>query len=276
MLRISYYLILFFFIFIFRGASGDAVEEKSVTEGELITLNTGVTEILNNDMILWMFGPRENRITEIVNQKVNIYDNNRTFKDRLQMDNRTGTLTIRDIRTDHSGVYKLTIIKSNALHKKFNVTVFVDVNSVTLSWFREDSLLSSIRVSELNSSIPLHLKQEDLKNSYSCVASNPIRNQTKHLNISELCPCSENSYERAYITTLMVVVIVLVVLAVLMGGMFIYTRHKRIKRCESAPETGAKEDQSILYADTTFHPQNKTPEKTNGTEETIYSSVVIT
>ncbi|TRY87289.1 hypothetical protein DNTS_022261 [Danionella cerebrum] len=215
------YLRLVFFCVFLEGASGDAAEEKSVTEGELITLNTGVTEILNNDMILWMFGPEETRIAEIVNQKVNIYDNNGTFKDRLQMDSKTGTLTIRDIRTDHSGVYKLIIINSNALHKKFNVTVFaplpvpsvssrscsssggspgfscsllcsVDVNSVTLSWFRGDSLLSSIRVSELNSSIPLHLKQEDLKNSYSCVASNPAGSQTKHLNIRKLCPpCSD-------------------------------------------------------------------------------------
>ncbi|XP_067271125.1 CD48 antigen-like [Pseudorasbora parva] len=207
-------------------SDSDEVKSVSVTEGDSVTLNSDHVKVQTDDQILWMFGPQDTRIADIHSQNIKIYDSNTAFEKRLQMDSQTGSLTIRNIRSEHTGLYKLQIISRGTSYKRFNVNVYarlpvpvitrnssdcssssssgpssencslvcsaVNVSHVTLSWFKGNSLLSSISVSDLSISLslPLEVEYQD-KNTYSCVLNNPISKQNTHLyNISQLCqPC---------------------------------------------------------------------------------------
>ncbi|XP_026108477.1 hepatocyte cell adhesion molecule-like [Carassius auratus] len=188
-------------------------------EGDSVTLDSDLTEMMDDDLILWTFGPENTRIAEInvLADSMTVFDDvlDGIFRDRLKLDDQTGSLTITHTRTDHAGHYKLDIKRAI---KTFSLTVYgvlpvpvisrnssssssssscslvcsvVNVSHVTLSWFRGTSLLSSIRVSDLSISLSLPLELEDQdKNSYSCVLNNPISNQTQHLDITRLCHTS--------------------------------------------------------------------------------------
>ncbi|XP_016428137.1 uncharacterized protein LOC107755755, partial [Sinocyclocheilus rhinocerous] len=203
-------------------ADTDAVESVSVLEGDSVTLDSGFTEIMDEDLILWRFGAENTVIVKInlIAGSMTVYDDvlDGRFRNRLKLDHQTVSLTITNITTEHTELYKL---QSNSLSKSFSLTVYdlsvpvissnssqcsssssssssssycsllcsvVNVGHVTLSWYKGNSLLSSISVSDLSISLslPLEVEYQD-KNSYSCVLNNPISNQTTHLDISKLC-----------------------------------------------------------------------------------------
>ncbi|XP_042604850.1 SLAM family member 5-like [Cyprinus carpio] len=195
-------------------------ESVSVMEGDSVTLNTDLTEIPEDDEILWNFGADNSLLAEISREKqiFSTYDDvpDGRFRDRLKVDHQTGSLTITNTTTQHTGLYKLDIIGVKWSSKTFSVSVYarlpvpnitrdcssssssqqncsllcsvVNVGHVTLSWYKGNSLLSSISVSDLSISLslPLEVEYQD-KNTYSCVLNNPISNQIKHLDIRELC-----------------------------------------------------------------------------------------
>ncbi|XP_059424840.1 SLAM family member 9-like [Carassius carassius] len=206
------------------GAETNGIQSVYLIEGDCVTLNTDVTEIHEDNDVLWNFGANNSMIAQINKKKqiFSTYDDgpNETLKERLKLDKRTASLTITNITTEHAGLYKLQISGAKLLSKTFSVSVYarlhapvissnssqcsssqqncsllcsvVNVSHVTLSWYKGNSLLSSISVSDLSISLSLPLEVEyQEKNSYSCVINNPIRNQTTHLDISKLCqPCS--------------------------------------------------------------------------------------
>ncbi|XP_048038582.1 SLAM family member 6-like [Megalobrama amblycephala] len=312
MLRIIKRKTTFFglFLLFIDGVFGDADEVKSVSvmEGDSVTLNTDVTEVQRDDQILWRFG--ETRIAELYKKNIDMFGSNKIFGDRLQIDSQTGSLTIRNIRSEHTGLYKLQIISDRGTsNKRFNVTVYaplpvpditsnclasssrssvsrcsllcsvLNVGHVTLSWYKGNSLLSSISVSDLSISLslPLEVEYQD-KNTYSCVINNTLGNQTQHLNITQLCQTCKDSNKYSQILAALIPAVVLAVLAVVMY--FLYRKYRRsrpegnyCKPSAHAAETIQTDQDEVVYTETTFvqDVQNKKPK---GTEETVYSTVM--
>ncbi|XP_031692546.1 SLAM family member 8-like [Oncorhynchus kisutch] len=142
------------------------------------------------------------------------------FPDRLQLDTDTGSLSIRDLTLNNSGVYQLDIFNTHKTSQRFYLTVYAPVplpqvrkipqgdfldsssekgscsvvcsvenrRDMTLSWYRGEKRLNQTSSPDLstNLSLPLEIKLQD-NNIYSCVAANPVSNQTTKLNIETLC-----------------------------------------------------------------------------------------
>ncbi|XP_056099695.1 uncharacterized protein LOC130078197 [Rhinichthys klamathensis goyatoka] len=262
-----------------QDAQTDEMISVSVMEGDSITLNSDVTEILRYDRIMWFFGPSETRITDIYDQVITIYDQSTRFKDKLQLDSQTGSLTIKNIRTTNSGLYKLNVLSQRGVsHKTFTVTVFapvstpvlqtipqvshdpaplpipvitsdssqcsssssssssssrssvsrcslvcsvLNVSDVTLSWYKGVSVLSSISVCDLSISLSLEVEYQD-KNTYSCVLNNPVRNQTTHLDITQLCQPCEDSVQCCGFTEAVIRLVVSALVGVAIVAVLIY------------------------------------------------------
>ncbi|XP_026108931.1 uncharacterized protein LOC113081107 [Carassius auratus] len=107
-------------------AERDQMKRKSVKEGESVTLDTYV--INKPDNLMWHFN--ETVITgdqSYICTDVQCKDAEDRFRDRLKLDNQTGSLTIRDIRITDSGDYKLQIRSYSSIRitsvKSFSVTV---------------------------------------------------------------------------------------------------------------------------------------------------------
>ncbi len=109
-------------------SSGVFGESVSVMKEDSVTLNTDVTKICDDEDILWKYGAEKSLIAEI-SKVAGIFN---TFEDpgfghdgrfRLKLDDKTGSLTITNTRTEHAGDYEL---RSGAkrLLKAFCVSVY--------------------------------------------------------------------------------------------------------------------------------------------------------
>ncbi|XP_051763252.1 uncharacterized protein LOC127519760 isoform X2 [Ctenopharyngodon idella] len=101
-------------------------KEETVTEGESVTLQTDTTEIQESITIKWCYETEDNLIAEIKRGTRNTWEGaDGRFWSKLSLNERTGDLTISNVRTIHSGLYKLKISSSSrrTKYKRFILTV---------------------------------------------------------------------------------------------------------------------------------------------------------
>ncbi|XP_059425042.1 uncharacterized protein LOC132159516 isoform X2 [Carassius carassius] len=305
--------VLFFVTLLVDGVFGytDEVKSVSVMEGDSVTLYTDLTEIQKAELILWTFGSDSTRIAQInrLINKISYYDGPYgIFRDRLKLDHQTGSLTITNITTQHTGLYQLQIIGGKQVTpKKFSVIVsahlpvpvissdssqcsssssssssssycsllcsVVNVGHVTLSWYKGNSLLSSISVSDLSISLSLPLEVEyQEKNSYSCVINNPIRNQTTHLDITQLCqPCSAPGLSAGHIALVCFSVLAVVVV---LCGIFFYYHHKRSTQADHQCQPDGEENIRLTNADGETLEQERHSQNNTFVEKDEFKSVL--
>ncbi|CAM4661720.1 unnamed protein product [Leuciscus chuanchicus] len=111
---------------------------ESVMEGDSVSLNSPLTEMKDDDVIQWRFGNKNPLIAEINKQadRITVYDDvfDGRFRDRLKLDNQTGSLTITNTRTEHDGDYILLINseRKSFRRKRFILFVIDEVKSVSV------------------------------------------------------------------------------------------------------------------------------------------------
>ncbi|CAM4660185.1 unnamed protein product [Leuciscus chuanchicus] len=159
-------------------------------EGDSVTLNTGV-ETKKQEDIKWYFsGLLVAQISgdlSFICTDVQCNKDAERFRDRLKLDHQTGSLTIRNINTTHSGLYELKIISSSSDSGNiFNVTVYgvsaaerdevkrktvkegesvtldpgvVDNTSDVMMWYFKDNLIAEITGDQSKSCTDVQCKE---------------------------------------------------------------------------------------------------------------------
>ncbi|XP_067237035.1 uncharacterized protein [Chanodichthys erythropterus] len=106
------------------GAETDEEKTVSVMEGDSVTLNPDLTKIQGINRMKWRFRDSRSVIALIEENDISYPTVTEMFKDRLKLD-QTGSLTITNMRTKHSGLYKLEINHNTGTSDlSFSVTVY--------------------------------------------------------------------------------------------------------------------------------------------------------
>ncbi|KAK7126524.1 hypothetical protein R3I94_017874 [Phoxinus phoxinus] len=210
-------------------------------EGDSVTLNTDVTEIPEDEDMLWKYGAEKSLIAQIskaagISSTSDVPDGR--FRDRLKLDDQTGSLTITHTTTDHAGVYQLLISGAKRSSKTFNVSVYAHLPVPVI---RRDCSSSS------SSSSSCSLVEYQDKNTYSCVLNNPISNQTTHLDIHTLChTCADQA-------PLFYIVLISAGSLVIVAAVGIFCICRKCRKIDSGVETHEDE---MTYADPVFYKRN--------------------
>ncbi len=107
---------------VIAGAEAE-MKTVSVMEGDPVTLH--VPQLQGNELIVWRFGDEGKLIAkhDIETKSSSLYYDER-FRDRLQLNDQTGSLIITNTRTTDSGLYTVKISSNKQTsYKRFTVTV---------------------------------------------------------------------------------------------------------------------------------------------------------
>ncbi|XP_026119936.1 uncharacterized protein LOC113099076 isoform X1 [Carassius auratus] len=125
-------------------------DEISVKEGDSVTLNSGLTEI-GYDRIRWEFEDR--LIADIYEweNRFSVYDYVLDGRDRLKLDNQTGSLTITNISTERAGRYELVIYRRSRMRKTF----FLNAVNEEISVKKGDSVTLNSDLTEIMNGVTI-------------------------------------------------------------------------------------------------------------------------
>uniref|UniRef100_A0A3B3SYQ7 SLAM family member 9-like n=1 Tax=Paramormyrops kingsleyae TaxID=1676925 RepID=A0A3B3SYQ7_9TELE len=215
------------------GLLGQEGKTVAITErlGNSVTLHTGVTGLQNDSVIVWTFGTSSPPPTIAKSVYGRIETNiSERFRERLQLDPQTGSLSITNISTSDAGIYQLHIINGQILKREFTLEIYYPVNrphitslqasrrssvhlsasgrcwvlcfvengrDVTLSWYRGTERLNQTSSPDLSTSLSLRLEIWEDSPVYSCVATNPVSKEAAEGNIKQLCAELDASSQNA-------------------------------------------------------------------------------
>ncbi|XP_056614734.1 uncharacterized protein LOC130429910 [Triplophysa dalaica] len=128
----------------------ETIRKVSVKKGDSLTLNTGDAFTQRPDWIHWDF--EQKCIAELIGKRPAVVDKNERFTDRLELDPKTGSLTITNSKTTDSGLYTL-----KTPERKFDVTV----TSRPLLEKRPELKTENIKPVSVNEGESLTLSTED-------------------------------------------------------------------------------------------------------------------
>ncbi|XP_035273934.1 uncharacterized protein LOC118227506 [Anguilla anguilla] len=270
------------------------VKTVSKKEGETIILPSYLTGEQTSPRIQWIFhsGSSKKMIAELNDGKF-VSDYSERFRDRLQLDRQTWSLNISNLNSKDIGVYSIqTIINGEISEQKLNLVVYSPVpkpvithitprysvsrsvssavcrkscsvlcsvrneREVVLSWQKEGETLLNTSSPDLNSTLSLPLETENCSAAYTCVAENPVSNQTVPLNTEELCPLSSDSIKtRNYILTAVLIPVVVIVVIACVG--FIIKNQKSKELENTGNRDVSRESGELQYADVCIgtHPE---------------------
>ncbi len=95
-----------------------------MAEGDSVTLQSDATEIHEDEDILWYFGDKKSVIAKINRETKTDNGTDERFRDRLKLDDQTGSLTITNITIEHAGCYEVQISGAKLKSKTFSVSVY--------------------------------------------------------------------------------------------------------------------------------------------------------
>uniref|UniRef100_A0A8C2KZU0 Ig-like domain-containing protein n=1 Tax=Cyprinus carpio TaxID=7962 RepID=A0A8C2KZU0_CYPCA len=265
---------ILYFICVEVGGEVDDAETVKVMEGGVLSLQPGVDDLKGDVQILWSFesGRQYTRVAQMHQGK--IYTHYYTqFTGRVQLDQKTGILTITDIRTNQSGLYKAVIITSaHITRRSYRVHVYAPVSvpairssssvslpqstgtqqeteefcsvfcsvkndrDVSISWYKGGEIVNQNSNPDLsiNLSLPLELHYNDPE-TYSCTAVNPVSNKSVRLHKKQICPPQEDCLDHCGVTEALVRLVLSGLVGITAVGFLI----ERLRFCSSQRRAAA-------------------------------------
>ncbi|XP_067254932.1 junctional adhesion molecule C-like [Chanodichthys erythropterus] len=116
------------------GAEMNRTKTKSVKEGESLTLDPGVMKTPKDSMTWYFNDTRVAEITGNQSKSCTYVHTEERFRDRLKLDQQTGSLTIMNTRNTDSGLYELKIItNSSSICRQHSISIISEKSSETVN-----------------------------------------------------------------------------------------------------------------------------------------------